>query len=60
MKSWYLLNDAILGRGMTAYEYPETDQMFSRVFNLAMSNHTTLIKKKILDIYEGSWLQRVS
>jgi flavonol 3-O-methyltransferase/caffeic acid 3-O-methyltransferase len=45
---------------MTAYEHPETDKMLSRVFNLAMSNHTTLIMKKILDIYEGSWFQRVS
>ena len=39
--------------GMTAFEYPRTDQRFNRVFNRAMSNHTTLIIKKILEIYKG-------
>lgn len=38
---------------MTAFEYAETDQRFNHVFNQAMSNHTTLIMKKILDKYKG-------
>lgn len=38
---------------MTAFEYPGTDHRFNRVFNQAMSNHTTLIMKKILDVYKG-------
>ena len=38
---------------MTAFEYPGTDQRFNRVFNEAMSNHTTLIMKRILEIYKG-------
>ncbi|XP_062020415.1 caffeic acid 3-O-methyltransferase-like [Rosa rugosa] len=61
MESWFHLNDAILeggipfnrAYGMTAFEYPETDERFNRVFNQAMSNHTTLILKKILDVYRG-------
>lgn len=38
---------------MTAFEYPETDKRFNKVFNEAMSSHTTLIMKRILDIYQG-------
>ncbi|XP_057973991.1 caffeic acid 3-O-methyltransferase-like isoform X2 [Malania oleifera] len=61
MESWYHLNDVILeggipfnrAYGMTAFEYPATDPRFNRVFNQAMSNHTTLIMKKILDAYRG-------
>ncbi|XP_034674802.1 caffeic acid 3-O-methyltransferase-like [Vitis riparia] len=61
MESWYHLNDAILeggipfnrAYGMTAFEYSGTDQRFNRVFNEAMSNHTTLIMKRILQIYKG-------
>ncbi|KAK7826129.1 caffeic acid 3-O-methyltransferase [Quercus suber] len=61
MESWYHLNDAILeggipfnrAYGMTAFEYPGTDQRFNRVFNQAMSNHTTMMMKKILDVYKG-------
>ena len=57
----YHLNDAILeggipfnrAYGMTAFEYTGTDQRFNRVFNEAMSNHTTLIMKRILQIYKG-------
>lgn len=55
------MNDVILeggipfdrAYGMNAFEYPATDQRFNWVFNQAMSNHTTLIIKKILDIYKG-------
>ncbi|EOY16315.1 Caffeic acid 3-O-methyltransferase 1 [Theobroma cacao] len=61
MESWYHLNDVILeggipfnrAYGMTAFEYPGTDLRFNRVFNQAMSNHTTLIMRKILDVYKG-------
>jgi caffeic acid 3-O-methyltransferase len=57
----YHLNDVILeggipfnrAYGMTAFEYPGTDQRFNRVFNQAMSSHTTLIMKKLLDVYKG-------
>ncbi|GMJ02421.1 caffeate O-methyltransferase 1, O-methyltransferase 1, O-methyltransferase 3 [Hibiscus trionum] len=61
MQSWYHLNDAVLGggvpfdeaHGMTAFEYTATDQRFNRVYNQAMSNHTTLTITKILDVYKG-------
>lgn len=39
--------------GMNAFEYPATDQRFNKVFNRAMSNHTTLAMRKMLDIYTG-------
>ncbi|EEF42078.1 caffeic acid 3-O-methyltransferase [Ricinus communis] len=61
MKSCYHFNDAIIeggvpfkrAYGMIGFEYLGTDQRFKRVFNQAMSNHTTLIMKKILDVYKG-------
>ncbi|KAK6939889.1 Plant methyltransferase dimerization [Dillenia turbinata] len=61
LESWYHLNDAVLesgvpfdrAYGMNAFEYPGIDPRFNRVFNQAMSNHTTLILKKILNIYAG-------
>ncbi|WKA02326.1 hypothetical protein VitviT2T_020529 [Vitis vinifera] len=37
---------------LTMFEYPGTYQIFNRVFNEAMSNHTTLIMKRILQIYK--------
>ncbi|KAL2556389.1 Flavone 3'-O-methyltransferase 1 [Forsythia ovata] len=61
LESWYHLKDAILyggipfekANGMTAFEYPGTNPRFNKVFNLAMSNHSTVIMKKILEIYKG-------
>ncbi|KAL6972182.1 Caffeic acid 3-O-methyltransferase 1 [Sarracenia purpurea var. burkii] len=61
MQSWYYLKDAILdggipfnkAYGMTAFEYPSTDPIFKRVFNQAMSNHSTMTMKKILETYQG-------
>ncbi|OAY23579.2 caffeic acid 3-O-methyltransferase [Manihot esculenta] len=61
MKSWFHLNDAILeggfpfsrAHGMTAFEYLGTDQRFNTLFNQAMSSYTTLVVKKILDVYRG-------
>lgn len=61
MESWYHLKDAILdggipfnkAYGMTAFEYHGTDQRFNKVFNQGMSNHSTIIMKKILETYQG-------
>ncbi|WCJ43480.1 O-methyltransferase family protein [Euphorbia peplus] len=61
MESWYHMNETILegglpfkrAYGMTAFEYPATDERFNKVFNQAMSNHTTLILNKILHVYKG-------
>ncbi|XVF39316.1 hypothetical protein PTKIN_Ptkin01aG0024800 [Pterospermum kingtungense] len=57
----YHLNDVVLGGGIpfkraygvTNFEYLGTDQRFNRVFNQAMSNHTTLIMNKVVDVYKG-------
>ncbi|EEF42076.1 o-methyltransferase, putative [Ricinus communis] len=38
---------------MTAFEYSGTDQRFNKAFNQAMSEQSSLIMKKILDIYKG-------
>ncbi|XP_030443732.1 inositol 4-methyltransferase-like [Syzygium oleosum] len=61
MESWYHLNDVIMdggvpferAHGMTAFEYTAIDDRFNRVFNRAMSSQTTMIMKKILDVYGG-------
>ncbi|KAK7818811.1 caffeic acid 3-o-methyltransferase [Quercus suber] len=39
--------------GMHAFEYPDLDPMFNKVFNTAMFNHTTIVMKKILESYKG-------
>lgn len=59
--SRYYLKDAILhggipfnkAYGMTAFDYSGTDPRFNKVFNRAMSDHSTLVMKKILDTYKG-------
>ncbi|XP_077248339.1 caffeic acid 3-O-methyltransferase-like isoform X4 [Tasmannia lanceolata] len=61
MESWHQLKEAVLeggvpfdkAFGMNAFEYPGTDPRFNEVFNRGMSNHTTLIMKKILETYRG-------
>ncbi|GAV71963.1 Methyltransf_2 domain-containing protein/Dimerisation domain-containing protein [Cephalotus follicularis] len=61
MESWYHLNDVILeggvpfnrAYGMTLFEYLGIDQRFNRLFNQAMSNPSTMIMKKMLDVYKG-------
>ncbi|KAL0304501.1 UNVERIFIED_CONTAM: Caffeic acid 3-O-methyltransferase 1 [Sesamum radiatum] len=61
MESWYYLKDAVLdggipfnkAYGMTAFDYHGTDPRFNKVFNQGMSNHSTIIMKKILEIYNG-------
>lgn len=39
--------------GMTAYKYKGNDPKFSRVFNKAMKESSTLTVNKMLDIYKG-------
>ncbi|PNX91319.1 caffeic acid 3-O-methyltransferase, partial [Trifolium pratense] len=39
--------------GMHAFEYSVVDPRFNDVFNNAMINNTTIIMKRILEIYEG-------
>ncbi|KAL2226876.1 caffeic acid 3-O-methyltransferase 2 [Sesamum indicum] len=61
MESWYHLKDAVLdggipfnkAYGMTAFDYHGTDPRFNKVFNQGMSNHSTIIMKKILETYNG-------
>nr|QAX90949.1 caffeic acid O-methyltransferase [Catalpa bungei] len=61
MESWYHLKDAVLdggipfnkAYGMSAFEYHGTDPRFNKVFNNGMSNHSTIIMKKILETYDG-------
>ncbi|PIM99563.1 Hydroxyindole-O-methyltransferase [Handroanthus impetiginosus] len=61
MESWYHLKDAVLdggipfnkAYGMTAFDYHGTDPRFNKVFNNGMSNHSTIIMKKILETYDG-------
>lgn len=57
----YHLKDAVLdggipfnkAYGMSAFEYHGKDPRFNKVFNQGMSNHSTIIMKKILQIYDG-------
>ncbi|KAL8102008.1 hypothetical protein AgCh_033785 [Apium graveolens] len=60
--SWLRLQDALIEGGipfnkahdgMHAFEYPATDSRFNDVFNQSMYNHTTIIIKKILEVYTG-------
>ncbi|KAL3630754.1 Caffeic acid 3-O-methyltransferase [Castilleja foliolosa] len=61
MESWYHLKEAVLeggipfnkAYGMTAFEYHGKDLRFNKVFNQGMSNHSTILMKRILDIYDG-------
>ncbi|KAB1220994.1 Caffeic acid 3-O-methyltransferase 1 [Morella rubra] len=61
MESWFHMNEAILeggipfkrAYGISIFEKLGTDERFNRVFNQAMSHHSTLIMKKILDVYKG-------
>ncbi|KAM3319680.1 hypothetical protein P3S67_006880 [Capsicum chacoense] len=61
MERWYHLTEAVLdggvpfdmAYGMTAFEYHGTDPRFNKLFNLAMSDHSTLSMKKILEDYQG-------
>lgn len=57
----YHLKDAVLeggipfdkGYGMPTFVYHGKDQRFANIFNNGMSNHSTIVMKKILEVYEG-------
>ncbi|XP_042481458.1 caffeic acid 3-O-methyltransferase 1-like isoform X2 [Macadamia integrifolia] len=61
MDSWHFLKDAVLEggvpfdkvHGMNLFEYSGMDPRFNKLFNKAMSTHSTLITKKILETYKG-------
>ncbi|XP_044512039.1 caffeic acid 3-O-methyltransferase-like [Mangifera indica] len=62
MEGWYHLTDTLLeggtpfnrAKGMSsAFEYIEKDPKHHQLFNKAMSNNTTLIMKKMVDVYKG-------
>ncbi|KAF3644272.1 Caffeic acid 3-O-methyltransferase [Capsicum annuum] len=61
LERWYHLKDAVLdggipfnkAYGMTAFEYHGTDPRFNKVFNLGMSDLTTLSMNNILEDYKG-------
>ncbi|PON78922.1 O-methyltransferase COMT-type [Parasponia andersonii] len=61
LDSWSELKGAILeggipfnrAYGMHAFQYPGLDSRFNQVFNKAMYNQTTLVIKKILEVYKG-------
>lgn len=38
---------------MHAFEYPGLDPRFNQAFNTTLSNHTTIVIKKLLHIYKG-------
>jgi len=39
--------------GMKIFEYINSDQPFAELFNRAMSEPSTMIMKKVLDVYRG-------
>ncbi|KAF3439777.1 hypothetical protein FNV43_RR18055 [Rhamnella rubrinervis] len=59
--SWPQANDAILEggipfnrvHGMHAFEYPGVDPKYNQVFNTAMHDLTSIVTKKILEVYKG-------
>ncbi|XP_058069214.1 caffeic acid 3-O-methyltransferase-like [Magnolia sinica] len=61
MESLHHLKDAIFEGGqlfdkaheMSAYEYTSVDLRLRNLFNKAMSDHSTIIMKKMLDMYKG-------
>ncbi|KAI3471270.1 hypothetical protein Pfo_027933 [Paulownia fortunei] len=61
MESWYHLKDAVLdggipfnkAYGMSKFEYHGTDPRFNKLFNKAMSDHSTIVMKKFLETYKG-------
>lgn len=59
--SWYHLKDAVLkggvpfirAKGMSRYEYMNTNTNLRMAFNATMDNFTSLLMNKILDTYHG-------
>ncbi|GMH18322.1 hypothetical protein Nepgr_020163 [Nepenthes gracilis] len=60
-ESWQFMKEVVLqggspfnkALGTTMFEYNGENPKFNDVFNNAMSNHSTLIMKKILETYKG-------
>ncbi|RDX64896.1 hypothetical protein CR513_56491, partial [Mucuna pruriens] len=46
--------------GMHAFEYPSVDPRFNEVFNSGMTGITTLIMKRILELYKGFDFEHVT
>ncbi|XP_031495260.1 caffeic acid 3-O-methyltransferase-like isoform X2 [Nymphaea colorata] len=62
MESWYHLKDAVLeangvpfnrAHGMGFYDHLPQDPCLNELFNSAMQNHSTVVTKKILEVYDG-------
>nr|GEX20669.1 caffeic acid 3-O-methyltransferase [Tanacetum cinerariifolium] len=61
MESWYFLKDAVLyggipfnkAYGMSPFKYNGRDERFNKVFNSGMFNHSTIVMKIVLDLYDG-------
>ncbi|KAJ1693296.1 hypothetical protein LUZ63_009994 [Rhynchospora breviuscula] len=61
MEIWYYLKDAVLegdipfnkAYGMPVFEYNAKDLRVSRLFNEGMKNHSVIITKKLLELYQG-------
>ncbi|GKB72155.1 caffeic acid 3-O-methyltransferase [Tanacetum coccineum] len=57
----YFLKDAVLyggipfnkAYGMSPFEYNGRDEKFNKVFNSGMFNHSTMVMKIVLDLYDG-------
>ncbi|XP_010428832.1 PREDICTED: indole glucosinolate O-methyltransferase 1-like [Camelina sativa] len=60
-KTWTNLKDVILegsdafssAHGMRIFEYINSDEQFAEMFNRAMSEPSTMIMKKVLEVYRG-------
>ncbi|KAH0456918.1 hypothetical protein IEQ34_014825 [Dendrobium chrysotoxum] len=61
IESWYYLKDVVIeggvpfdkAYGMTTFEYQGMYPSFHKAFSDAMSDHSTIITNKLLEIYEG-------
>lgn len=61
MESWYHVKDALLeggvafnrAHGMNLFEYQAKDPRLYNVFNSAMTNHSTIAMKRLLENYKG-------
>ncbi|KAL9263145.1 Caffeic acid 3-O-methyltransferase-like protein [Drosera capensis] len=61
LESWHYMKDAVLeggtafskAYGMTALEFTGMDPRFDKIFNIGMSNHSTITMKRILETYKG-------
>ncbi|XP_010416696.1 PREDICTED: indole glucosinolate O-methyltransferase 4-like [Camelina sativa] len=60
-KTWTNLKDVVLegsdafssAHGMRIFEYINSDEQFAEMFNRAMSEPSTMIMKKVLEVYRG-------